>query len=74
MFFFSRSRAEISSVRKEILYEFPFGINYAWMLLIFALTGTHPAIWEFQLLTFPANGTLQIILGKKEYPGIKGNE
>jgi len=41
---FSRSQAEISSVRKEIIYEFPFGINYAWMLLIFALTVTYSVI------------------------------
>jgi len=41
---FVRSQAEISSVRKEILYEFPFGINYAWMLLIFALTVSYSVI------------------------------
>jgi len=41
---FARSQAEIASVRKEILYEFPFGINYAWMLLIFALTVSYSVI------------------------------
>lgn len=39
-----RSSAEISSVRREIIYEFPFGINYAWMLLIFALTVSYSGI------------------------------
>ncbi|XP_069979583.1 calcium permeable stress-gated cation channel 1 isoform X2 [Penaeus vannamei] len=34
----SRSEAETASVRKAILYEFPFGVQYAWMLLIFAMT------------------------------------
>jgi len=41
---FARSKAEISSVRKAILYEFPFGINYGWMLLIFALTVSYSVI------------------------------
>ena len=35
---FARSVAEIPSVRAANLYEFPFGFNYGWMLLIFALT------------------------------------
>eukprot|EP00092_Neocalanus_flemingeri_P037163 GFUD01040453.1.p1 GENE.GFUD01040453.1~~GFUD01040453.1.p1 ORF type:complete len:810 (+),score=66.89 GFUD01040453.1:227-2656(+) len=51
---FARSKAEISSVRKAILYEFPFGINYGWMLLIFALTVSYsvicPLITPFGLL------------------------
>ncbi|XP_071521938.1 calcium permeable stress-gated cation channel 1 isoform X2 [Panulirus ornatus] len=34
----SRSEAETASVRRAILYEFPFGVQYAWMLLIFAMT------------------------------------
>lgn len=33
-----RSIAETANVRKAILYEFPFGVQYAWMLLIFAMT------------------------------------
>jgi hypothetical protein len=33
-----RSRAETAGVRKTILWEFPFGVQYAWMLLIFAMT------------------------------------
>ena len=41
---FARSPAEISSVRKAIVYEFPFGINYGWMLLIFALTVSYSVI------------------------------
>jgi hypothetical protein len=35
---FARSVAEIPSVRASNLYEFPFGFNYGWMLLIFALS------------------------------------
>ncbi len=35
---FARSMAETPSVRAANLYEFPFGFNYGWMLLIFALT------------------------------------
>jgi len=34
----ARSAAETSSVRKAILWEFPFGVQYAWMLLVFAMT------------------------------------
>lgn len=34
----SRSQAETASVRQAILYEFPFGVQYAWMMLIFAMT------------------------------------
>ena len=33
-----RSQAESASVRAAVLWEFPFGIQYAWMLLIFAMT------------------------------------
>ena len=35
---FFRSKAEVASVRRAILYEFPFGVQYAWMMLIFAMT------------------------------------
>jgi len=41
---FARSQAEISSVRKAITYEFSFGVNYGWMLLIFALTVSYSVI------------------------------
>ena len=40
----ARSQAEISSVRKAIIYEFPFGINYGWILLVFALTVSYSVI------------------------------
>lgn len=40
----ARSQAEISSVRKAIVYEFPFGINYGWILLVFALTVSYSVI------------------------------
>merc|ERR1719325_36967 len=39
-----RSTAEISSVRRAIVYEFPFGVNYAWMLLVFAVTVSYSVI------------------------------
>ena len=35
---FARSAAEIPAVRASNLYEFPFGFNYGWQLLIFSLT------------------------------------
>ena len=37
----ARSTAETPSVRKATLYEYPYGFNYGWMLLIFALTATY---------------------------------
>lgn len=50
----SRSRAETISARKLVLWEFPFGVHYAWMLLIFALTVVYslscPLITPFGLL------------------------
>ncbi|KAG1654673.1 CSC1-like protein 2 [Nymphon striatum] len=36
--FFAKSSAEQASVRKAILWEFQFGVQYAWFLLIFAIT------------------------------------
>jgi hypothetical protein len=36
--YYYRSRAETAGVHKAILWEFPFGVQYAWMLLIFAMT------------------------------------
>merc|ERR1719433_950341 len=39
-----KSQAEISSVRKAIVLEFPFGVNYAWMLLVFAVTVSYSVI------------------------------
>ncbi|XP_067007803.2 calcium permeable stress-gated cation channel 1 isoform X2 [Anabrus simplex] len=50
----ARSRAETASVRNAILWEFPFGVQYAWMLLIFAMTVIYslpcPLITPFGLL------------------------
>ena len=43
---FARSVAEVPSVRAANLYEFPFGFNYGWMLLIFALTGKKRKCFE----------------------------
>jgi len=52
----AKSKAEISPVRRAILYEFPFGVNYAWMLLVFALTVSYavicPLITPFGLFYF----------------------
>ena len=53
---FARSVAEIASVRSANLYEFMFGYNYGWMLLIFAMTCAYcvvcPLITPFGLLYF----------------------
>ncbi|KAK3912707.1 CSC1-like protein 1 [Frankliniella fusca] len=50
----ARSKAELPSVRKAILWEFPFGVQYAWMLLIFAMTMVYclscPLITPFALI------------------------
>ncbi|KAK7863628.1 hypothetical protein R5R35_006165 [Gryllus longicercus] len=50
----ARSKAETASVRKAILWEFPFGVQYAWMLLIFAMTVVYslscPLITPFGVL------------------------
>merc|ERR1712018_18119 len=35
---FARSVAEVPNVRSANLYEFMFGYNYGWILLIFAMT------------------------------------
>ncbi|CAL4066406.1 unnamed protein product [Meganyctiphanes norvegica] len=34
----ARSEAEVLSINQDTLYEFHFGVQYAWMLLIFAMT------------------------------------
>lgn len=50
----SRSQAESLSARKLILWEFPFGVHYAWMLVIFATMVVYslscPLITPFGLL------------------------
>ncbi|KAJ8934851.1 hypothetical protein NQ314_013122 [Rhamnusium bicolor] len=49
-----KSEAEKTSIRKEILSEFPFGIHYAWTLLIFTISTVYsltcPLITPFGLL------------------------
>lgn len=49
-----KSEAEKPSIRKEILSEFPFGIHYAWTLLIFTTSTVYsltcPLITPFGLL------------------------
>lgn len=50
----SKSKAEKSYVKKAILYEFPFGVHYAWSLAIFCITLVYslacPLITPFGLL------------------------
>ncbi|XP_046401066.1 calcium permeable stress-gated cation channel 1 isoform X1 [Ischnura elegans] len=50
----ARSQAETASVKKDILWGFPYGVQYAWMLLIFAMTIMYslscPLITPFGLL------------------------
>ncbi|KAG8234191.1 hypothetical protein J437_LFUL007351 [Ladona fulva] len=50
----ARSRAETASVKKALLWGFPYGVQYAWMLLIFAMTTMYslscPLITPFGLL------------------------
>lgn len=49
-----KSEAEKTTIRKEILSEFPFGIHYAWTLLIFTICTVYslccPLITPFGLL------------------------
>lgn len=51
---FSRSEAENGNVRRAVMWEFAFGVHYAWYLLIFALTMIYslscPLIVPFGLL------------------------
>lgn len=50
----SKSRAEKSYVKKAILYEFPFGVHYAWSIAIFSITTVYslacPLIAPFGLI------------------------
>lgn len=52
----SKSKAEKSYVKKAILYEFPFGVHYAWSLAIFSITMVYslacPLISPFGLVYF----------------------
>ncbi|CAG4953895.1 unnamed protein product [Colias eurytheme] len=52
----SKSKAEKSYVKKAILYEFPFGVHYAWSLAIFSITIVYslacPLISPFGLIYF----------------------
>ncbi|OWR43839.1 hypothetical protein KGM_206398 [Danaus plexippus plexippus] len=52
----SKSKAEKSYVKKAILYEFPFGVHYAWSLAIFSITMVYslacPLIAPFGLIYF----------------------
>lgn len=51
---FARSAAERTSVRKSVLWDFQFGIQYAWMLCVFAVVMAYsivcPLITPFGLL------------------------
>ncbi|XP_026739309.1 CSC1-like protein 2 [Trichoplusia ni] len=50
----SKSKAEKSYVKRAILYEFPFGVHYAWSIAIFSITMVYslacPLISPFGLL------------------------
>lgn len=50
----AKSRAETPAIRKEILTEFPFGIHYAWMLLVFTMSTVYsvacPLIMPFAMV------------------------
>ncbi|KAL0901136.1 hypothetical protein ABMA27_006449 [Loxostege sticticalis] len=50
----SKSKAEKSYVKKAILYEFPFGVHYAWSLAIFSISMVYslacPLIAPFGLI------------------------
>ncbi|XP_020293493.1 CSC1-like protein 2 [Pseudomyrmex gracilis] len=50
----ARSRAERIYVRKAVLWEFPLGAHYAWLLLVFTMTTVYslacPLITPFSLL------------------------
>lgn len=50
----SKSKAEKSYVKKAILYEFPFGVHYAWSIAIFSITMVYsfacPLIAPFGLI------------------------
>lgn len=52
----SKSKAEKSYVKKAILYEFPFGVHYAWSLAVFSITMVYslacPLIAPFGLIYF----------------------
>ena len=64
----SRSPAELAGVRQAIFYEFPFGINYAWMLTVFATTIIYsiscPIITVFGII-FLVSQFIHIICGSQ---------
>lgn len=50
----SKSRAETSHIRKSILIEFPFGIHYAWTIMVFTMSTVYslacPLIMPFAMV------------------------
>ena len=40
----AKSRAETSHIRKSIVLEFPFGIHYAWTVMVFTMTTVYSVI------------------------------
>ncbi len=50
----AKSRAETPAIRKSILIEFPFGIHYAWTLLVFTMSTVYsvacPLIMPFAMV------------------------
>ncbi|XP_023218972.1 CSC1-like protein 1 [Centruroides sculpturatus] len=51
---FSRSKAEYATIRKAAMWEFEFGVQYAWFLLVFAVVITYslacPLVVPFGLM------------------------
>ncbi|XP_067120038.1 calcium permeable stress-gated cation channel 1 [Centruroides vittatus] len=51
---FSRSKAEYATIRKVVMWEFEFGVQYAWFLLVFAVVITYslacPLVVPFGLM------------------------
>lgn len=77
----SKSKAETSYVKKAILYEFPFGVHYAWSIAIFSITMVYslacPLISPFGLvyLMFKHTGdkhNLYFAYGPSDMSGVGG--
>lgn len=78
----SKSKAEKSYVKKAILYEFPFGIHYAWSIAIFSISMVYslacPLVSPFGLvyLTFKHIGdkhNLYFAYGPSDMSGVGGD-
>lgn len=79
----SKSKAEKGSVQKAILLEFPFGVHYAWTLVVFTITTVYsipcPLIAPFGLLYlmlkhFGDKHNLYFAYGFSDMSGIDGGK